>query len=252
MRYLVFNKKQITVVFSCALAVIITIVGTVGAFAMSERKLPIYCVENNKKQIAISFDAAWGADDTDQLISILEKYNVKATFFVVGGWVDKYPKEVQKLYKAGHRVENHSNSHPYMTKISGEKMISELKLCNQKIKEITGREPKLFRPPYGDYNNSVIEAVQSVNMYTIQWSVDSLDWFQNATPDSIIKNVTTKVTDGSIILMHNDAEHTPAALPTILKTLQDDGYEFILIEDLILKENYDIDHTGKQCKKDGN
>ena len=230
------------------LVVVLAIVGTIGAFATSERKLPIYCVENNKKQIAISFDAAWGADDTDQLISILKTYKVKATFFVVGAWVDKYPDEVKKLGEAGHRVENHSNSHPYMTKLSSDKMVSELKICNQKIKDITGREPVLFRPPYGDYNNAVIEAVQSVNMYTIQWSVDSLDWFESATPDSIIKNVTEKATDGSIILMHNDAEHTPAALPTILKALQDQGYEFVLIEDLIYKDNYEIKHDGTQRK----
>ena len=248
MRYLIFTKRQLTLAISCVLVFTLTVVGTISAFAMSNRKLPIYCVENNKKQISISFDAAWGADDTDQLISILKKYKVKATFFVVGAWVDKYPDEVKKLSEAGHRVENHCNSHPYMTKLSTEKMITELTACNDKIKEITGRKPVLFRAPYGDYNNAVIEAVESVNMYTIQWNIDSLDWFQSATPESIIDNVTKKATDGSIILMHNDAEHTPAALPTILKTLQDDGYEFVLIEDLILKENYTIDHTGKQCK----
>ena len=248
MRYLVLTRRQFTVALSSVLVVILAVVGTIGAFAASERKLPIYCVENNKKQIAISFDAAWGADDTDQLISILKTYKVKATFFVVGAWVDKYPDEIKKLSKAGHRVENHSNSHPYMTKLSTEKMITELTACNEKIKEITGRQPVLFRAPYGDYNNAVIDAVQSQKMFTIQWDVDSLDWFESATPDSIIKNVTEKVKDGSIILMHNDAEHTPQALPTILKTLQDDGYEFVLIEDLIYKENYEIKHDGTQRK----
>ena len=83
-------------------------------------------------------------------------------------------------------------------------------------------------------------------MYTIQWSVDSRDWQDSATAQSIINNVTSKVSDGSIILCHNDAEYTPDALPTILKTLQDEGYEFVLIEDLIYKENYTLDHTGKQ------
>ncbi len=249
MRYLVLTKRQFTVALSSLLVVILAVVGTIGAFAESERKLPIYCVENNKKQIAISFDAAWGADDTDQLISILKTYKVKATFFVVGAWVDKYPNEVKKLGEAGHRVENHSNSHPYMTKLSTEKMNMELTACNEKIKKITGRQPVLFRAPYGDYNNTVIDTVQSQKMFTIQWDVDSLDWFESATPDSIIKNVTTKVKDGSIILMHNDAKHTPAALPTILKTLQDNGYEFVLIEDLIYKDNYEIRHDGMQCKK---
>lgn len=248
MRFLILTKRQISVILAGALSLTVAIVGTIGAFANSERKLPIYCVENNKKQISISFDAAWGADDTDQLISILNEYNVKATFFVVGAWVDKYPDEVKKLSDAGHRVENHSNSHPYMTKLGVEQMATELTVCNEKIKAITNRQPKLFRPPYGDYNNAVVESVQNQNMYPIQWSIDSLDWFESATPDSIIENVTKKATAGAIILMHNDAEHTPAALPTILNTLQSQGYEFVLIEDLILKKNYTIDHTGKQCR----
>lgn len=93
-------------------------------------------------------------------------------------------------------------------------------------------------------------ARRDVFSFPTVWDEDSLDWFESATPDSIIKNVTEKVKDGSIILMHNDAEHTPAALPTILKTLQDDGYEFVLIEDLIYKENYEIKHDGTQRKID--
>lgn len=86
-------------------------------------------------------------------------------------------------------------------------------------------------------------------LFPTVWKEDSLDWFESATPDSIVKNVTEKVKDGSIMLMHNDAEHTPVAFPTILKILQDDGYEFVLIEDLILKEKYTIDHTGKQVQE---
>ena len=82
-------------------------------------------------------------------------------------------------------------------------------------------------------------------------SGDSLDWKDNATPDSICKRVTSKVKNGSIVLFHNDADHTPAALPNILKCLKDDGYEFVFIEDLIYKENYEIIHDGTQCKKDG-
>ena len=86
-------------------------------------------------------------------------------------------------------------------------------------------------------------------MYTIQWSIDSLDWQANATAQSIINNCTKKTKAGDIILCHNDAEFTPDALPTILKTLQDDGFEFVLIEDLILKDSYILDHAGKQIKQ---
>ena len=191
---------------------------------------------------------SWGNDDTEQLIDILKEYEVPATFFVVGAWVDKYPESVKQLSDAGHQIQNHSNTHPYMTQLSKTQICDEINACNDKIETITKVRPTLIRPPYGDYNNSVVDTVQSLDMYTIQWSVDSLDWKDNATPDSICKRVTSKVKNGSIVLFHNDADHTPAALPNILKCLKDEGYEFVFIEDLIYKENYEIKHDGTQCK----
>ena len=136
-----------------------------------------------------------------------------------------------------------------MTELSHAKMVDEITVCNDKIKAITGVAPTLFRPPYGDYDNAVIETVENLKMYPIQWSVDSLDWKDNATADSIYKRVTSKVKPGSIVLFHNDAEHTPEALPNVLKTLKEQGYEFVFIDDLIYKENYEIKHDGTQCKK---
>lgn len=251
MKCLVITKRQIMLTCALVLALTVCVIGTLSAFAGSDTKLPIYCVETEEKKIAISFDAAWGNDDTETLISILSDYNVPATFFVVGAWVDKYPESVKQLSDAGHRVENHSNTHPYMTKLSGEQILNEIECCNQKIASVTGRTPTLIRPPYGDYDNHVVETVEQAGMYCIQWDVDSLDWKANATPESICKRVTSKVKNGSIVLFHNDAEHTPEALPTILKTLKEQGYEFVFIEDLIYKENYEVIHDGTQCKKDG-
>ena len=248
MKYFIITKKQImlaTAILICAVTAVIT---SVSAFAGADRKLPIYCVDTKDKKVAISFDAAWGNDDTHTLIEILKEYEVPATFFVVGAWVDKYPESVKELSDAGHQVQNHSNTHPYMSQLSRMQMTDELTACNEKIKAITGVSPTLFRPPYGDYDNAVIETVEGLNMYPIQWSVDSLDWKDNATAQSICDRVVKKVCSGSIVLFHNDADHTPEALPTILKCLKDDGYEFVFISDLIMKENYTIDHSGKQCK----
>lgn len=248
MKYFIITKKQIALalaVLVCATAAVVT---SVSAFAGTDKKLPIYCVDTENKKIAISFDAAWGNDDTGRLIEILKEYDVPATFFVVGAWVDKYPESVKELSDAGHQVQNHSNTHPYMTSLSRLQMADELTACNEKIKAITGVTPTLFRPPYGDYDNTVVETVEGLNMYAIQWSVDSLDWKDNATADSIYRRVTSKVQPGSIVLFHNDAEHTPEALPNILKTLKDEGYEFVFISDLIYKENYEIKHDGTQCK----
>ncbi len=249
MKYFIVTKKQIMLILSGVLAVAAVCVGAFGSFAGNDRKLPIYCVETDQKQIAISFDAAWGNEDTEMLIDILAEYHVPATFFVVGSWVDKYPESVKALADAGHQVQNHSNTHPYLSQLSQSQICDEIETCNSKIEAVTGVRPTLIRPPYGDYDNCVIEAVESLDMYAIQWSVDSLDWKENATAESIANRVISKVQPGSIILCHNAAKHTPEALPTILKTLQEEGYEFVLISDLILKENYCIDNCGKQCKQ---
>lgn len=251
MKCLIVTKKQLMLAFCVLTATVIAVVSSVGVFAGSERLLPIYCVETDKKQIAISFDAAWGNDDTQNLIDILKEYNVPATFFVVGSWVDKYPDSVKALADAGHQVQNHSNTHPHMPQLSKTQMLDELESCNSKIEKITGVRPTLHRPPYGDYDNSLLEAVESVNMTAIQWSVDSLDWKDTATAESICKRVISKVQNGSIVLFHNDADHTPEALPNILKTLKEQGYEFVFISDLIYKDNYEIKHDGTQCEIKG-
>ncbi len=248
MKVFVITKKHIMLSLVLCLTIILLSLGSAAVIASNDRKLPIYCVETEKKRVAISFDAAWGNDDTEQLIKILGEYKVPATFFVVGAWVDKYPESVEALSSAGHQIQNHSNTHPYMTQLSRAQMIDELNACNEKIKNITGVMPNLLRVPYGDYDNSVLEAAESLKMYTIQWDVDSLDWKDSATPQSICQRVTSKVKNGSIVLFHNDADHTPEALPNILKTLKNDGYEFVFINDLIYKENYEIKHDGTQCK----
>ena len=251
MKFFIVTKKQLMLALCLLVGIAVVLVGSVNIFASNERLLPIYCVETDKKQVAISFDAAWGNDDTGQLIDILGEYNVPATFFVVGAWVDKYPESVKQLSDAGHQIQNHSNTHPHLPQLSSGQIKDEIITCNEKIKAITGVEPTLLRPPYGDYDNTVIETMNELKMYTIQWDVDSLDWKDNATPQSIANRVTKKVKNGSIVLFHNDADHTPEALPTILKCLKDEGYEFVFISDLILKENYEIKHDGTQCKKDG-
>ena len=210
-------------------------------------KLPIYSVNTEEKICAVSFDAAWGAEDTDLLIEILAEHNVKATFFVVGEWVDKYPDEVKKISEAGHDIMNHSDTHPYMTKIDNITFINEIDNCSKKIEKITNKKVTLFRAPYGDYNSAVIKRLNSMNYYTIQWDVDSLDW-KDLSAGEIYERVTNKTKPGSIILFHNAAKHTPEALPDILSKLKKDGFKFVKIADMIYKKDYYIDNTGKQHK----
>lgn len=175
MKMIVITRKHLMAASCVVLSLVLVIVGSVVTFAKGDRKLPIYCVETDKKQVAISFDAAWGNDDTETLINILAQYNAPATFFVVGAWVDKYPESVKQLSDAGHRIENHSNTHPHMPQLSKAQMSNELMACNEKIAAVTGRTPKLFRPPYGDYDNNTIDATAELSMYCTQWSVDTID-----------------------------------------------------------------------------
>lgn len=179
MKIWIINKKVgIVGVLLVVLLFSFVLVGRNHAVTVSktERDLPIYCVDKGEeKVISISFDAAWGAEDTMTLIEILNQYQVPATFFVVGSWVDEFPDAVRALSDAGHEIMNHSDSHPHMTQISKEKMKQEIESCNQKISAITGKTPELFRPPYGDYNNEVVQTARECGVYTVQWSVESND-----------------------------------------------------------------------------
>ena len=221
----------------------------VGASA-STRQLPIYCVQKDYKVLSISFDAAWGNEDTQQLIDILDKYGVKATFFVVGEWVDKYPESVKALFDAGHEVMSHSNTHAHFNSLSADEIVADLTACGDKIEGVTGVRPTLFRCPYGEYDDHVINAVRSMDIEPIQWDVDSLDWKDLSAAD-ITKRVTSKVQPGSIVLFHNAALHTPEALPGIIEALLQQGYTFVPISQLILPgecgQDSSIDHTGRQC-----
>lgn len=216
-----------------------------SVFRNNNRELPIYCVDTPEKKIAISFDAAWGSDYTEDLLGILERYDVKTTFFLVGFWVDKYPEMVKKIDEKGHEIGNHSSKHPHMSQLSKEQIIDELTKTSDKIEAITNKKVTVFRPPFGDYNNRLIQTSRELGIQVIQWDVDSLD-YKDYGADSIIKKVLSKVKNGSIVLFHNNATYTKDALPVILENLQKEGYKIVPVSELIYKENYYIDHTGMQ------
>lgn len=219
----------------------------VGASATT-RELPIYCVARDNKCVSLTFDAAWGNEDTQLLIDTLGKYNVHATFFVVGEWVDKYPESVKALADAGHEVMSHSDDHAHFSKLSESEIVANLNACNDKIEGVTGVRPTLFRCPYGEYDDHVIKTVNSIGMTAIQWNVDSLDW-KDISADEIFNRVSSKVQPGSIVLFHNAALHTPEALPSVIEYLISEGYEIMPVSEILLQGEYEIDHTGKQCPK---
>lgn len=213
------------------------------------RELPIYCVDTPEKKIALSFDAAWGNEDTAKILEILQKQDVHVTFFMTGGWVESYPDDVKAILAAGHDLGNHSENHKNMSQISDAEKKEELMKVHTKVQELTGYEMFLFRPPYGDYDNAVVNVAKDCGYYTIQWDVDSLDW-KDYGVDSIIKTVTKHkhLGNGSIILCHNGAKFTAQALDTLIATLKNEGYTFVPISELIYKDNYHMNHEGRQIK----
>lgn len=219
----------------------------VGASA-TKRQLPVYSVQRSDKFVALSFDAAWGNEDTQTLIDILNSYDVKTSFFVVGDWVEKYPDSVKALSEAGHEVMSHSSHHDHFSRLSSDEIRADLKACNEKIAALTGVQPILFRCPYGEYDDHVIQAVRSIGMEPVQWSVDSLDW-KGLSAEEITQRVLENVKSGSIVLFHNAAEHTPEALPVILEKLKNDSYTIVPVSQILLKGDTFIDNTGCQCPK---
>lgn len=248
---LTITKKQIKRTAAIALGVvaagavavtaILTSVGTKAA----ERQLPIYSVDRGDKKIAITFDCAWENSNTDALIDILDEYDARGTFFVTGDWCDRYPDDVKKFHDAGHEVENHSDQHPHVAGMNVNDLINDTKECSRKIEMLTGEAPRLYRAPYGEYDDNLITTLDGMGMKVIQWDVDSVDW-KKPSAEEIKKKVLGKVKSGSILLFHNDLDNTTAALPEILRSLKADGYDLVGVEDMIYFDNYTINSDGKQ------
>lgn len=244
--------------FWCCLAllIVLAVTYTVDTTATgSSKDLPIYCVDTEEKKIALSFDGAWGNEDTRTLLDILTKHDVKVTFFMTGQWVENFPDDVKKIIEAGHDMGNHSENHKQMSQLSAEECKEEIMMVHNKVKELTGYEMTLFRPPYGDYNNTVVQATKECGYHCVQWDVDSLDW-KDYGVDAIIDTVCSHkhLGNGSIILCHNGAKYTAQALDAMITKLKEQGYTLVPISELVLPgvygEDYEMDHEGRQHVKE--
>lgn len=249
----VFKLKNI--IFAALALVLVTILSVsvyfTGAYAVyygnTPRLVPIYSVEREDKVVSISFDCAWGTEYTDDILKALKVSDVRATWFMVEFWTEKYEDFVKKISEAGHEIGTHSSTHSYMSKQNAEEIKLELSSSAEAIEKITEKKVELFRPPYGDYDDELIKTASELGYYTIQWDVDSLDWKDLSAAD-IAMHVINGVKNGSIILMHNNGLHTAEAVPIILETLKNRGYSFVPIGELIYKENYTIDGAGRQIR----
>lgn len=253
--FIVFNKQKIYSYIIALTTVIVLFCGatffeqgkyaTVQTLASSEKMLPIYSVDTQEKNISLTINCAWNADDIDKILDTLSKYKVHVTFFMVGDWVDRFPEAVKKIADAGHEIGNHSDTHPHVNNLSYEKNCEQIKLCADKIEKLTGKRSVLYRGPYGEYNNTVIKAAEEEKHKTIQWSLDTLD-YKGLTGDEMWNRLKDKLTNGSIILMHNGTEHTAESLDKLIYNITGQGYNIVTVSELIYSDNYTIDNNGMQ------
>nr|WP_207758263.1 polysaccharide deacetylase family protein [Clostridium botulinum] len=223
----------------------------VNAISENIHEHPIYSVDMKEKAISLTFDINWAEKDNIQsILQILNKYNIKGTFFIMGGWVDYSSENVEKLKaikEGGHEIGNHSYKHPDFVKISESKIEEQLKKTDETIENNIGERTKLFRFPSGSYNKQAIQKVKSLGYIPIQWNVDSVDW-KEVGEESEYTRVMKGVAPGAILLFHNNAKYTPKNLEKIIKELKTQGYEFKTVGNLIYSDEYYIDENGIQHK----
>lgn len=249
----VWGKRRAAAASALFLTILLVLLGApllkktkVQKAAASVRRLPVYSVASDEPKIALTFDCAWENSDTADLLALLSEYNVKATFFTSGDWCRRYPEDVKRIFGAGHAVENHSDQHPHVASIDAQKLEADTRACNETIISLTGTAPRYYRAPYGEYSNAMLAVVEdTVGLQTIQWDVDSRDW-QKRSAEEMVSSVTGSVQNGSILLFHNDTPNTPQALRSIIPTLQEKGYVFVLLPELVAPAGTPIDHTGRQ------
>lgn len=210
------------------------------------KELPVYSVSREDKRIALTIDAAWEDDKTPFILETLKKYDIKATFFLCGFWVKDYPDMVKAIEAAGHEIGNHSMTHPHMNKLTSAQIRAELDEFEKLITNITGHGTKLFRAPYGEYNDNVIKTLRESGFEVVQWNIDTVDWKIERSAQAILDTVLGKLKDGSIILSHNNGYKIEQYLPTLIETALEQGYRFVTVSELLLEGDTLIDVNGVQ------
>lgn len=219
------------------------------AFRVS-RLVPIYRVDVPDRRVALSFDAMWGTSRTDRLLEVLRRHGVRTTFFLGGNWVEENPEYVRKIAAHGHEVGNHTYTHPHLNALSKDRIRWELEENQRRIDALVGRPTVLlFRPPFGEYSDKVIEVASELGYYTIQWSVDSLDW-RDLSASVMVNRILGAIGPGDIILFHNDGTHTPEAVDQLVPALKARGYRIVPVSELIYHSDYVIEpHSGVQRRQ---
>ncbi len=243
-------KKRVAILSILAILIVIFVLSALSGEGVTETfatksNLPIYCVQKDSKVLSLTFNVLWEDDNIEYILETLDMYDIRATFFVTGKWLDNHSNTAMKIHENGHELANHSDRYEYYTELSSEQVKEDLLACNEKIEAITGKTPTLFRMPYGEYSDGLVTQVRELGMEVIQWDVDSQDW-KEASPEQIAERVSMRSTPGAIVLFHTDAKHIQDGFYQSVEKLIQSGYSFVPISELLLTEQATIDHTGRQ------
>lgn len=218
-----------------------------GTIPYLAKEVPVYSVSREDKAIALTIDAAWDADKTKTILDTLDQSGVKATFFLCGVWVSAYPEMVKEIANRGHVIGNHSMTHPHMTHLSEEQIEQELTDLDNAVYELTGTHTTLFRAPFGEYNDTVVKTVRRLGYEIVQWDVDSIDWKEGRSEETILNTIFSKLKSGSIILSHNNGYHIETYLAKLIERAAADGYRFVTVPELLPEGTRTVDGNGV-CK----
>lgn len=183
------------------------------------------------KKIALTFDDGPNREYTPGILRTLEKYGVKATFFVVGWRVYQFRDLMLTMSQNGHEIGNHSYDHPYLSRLGEEEIKEQLQMTNSAVLKLTGKEVKFCRPPYGSWNDSVSKIARELGLKLTFWTLNPEDWRSPGT-DVIIKRILDQAKDGSIVLLH-DKLQTQQMLPELIESLIDRNFEFVTVSELL-------------------
>jgi probable sporulation protein (polysaccharide deacetylase family) len=193
--------------------------------------LPIYRGNPQKKQMALMINVAWGTEYIADMLDILEKNGVKATFFLDGSWTAQNGEVARQIHARGHEIGNHAYSHPDMAKMGESSQRREITRTNEAIQQAIGVRPALFAPPSGSYNETTVRLAHGERMRTILWTIDTIDW-KKPPAETIRSRVVTKAESGGLVLMH-PTEPTVAALRAIVPELLKKGFDLVTVSELI-------------------
>lgn len=201
------------------------------------RLLPLRFVSTREKVLTLTFDVTWGHQVLPLVLEVLKDRQVPATFFVSGTWAATHPDLLRRIVAEGHEVGNHTQKHLNLSQQPKEVIVQNIRQAHDLIKELTGLEPFLFRPPNGDYDDLVISTALEMGYTTVIWGTDSLDW-KNPGAEYIVRRVVGRAHPGDIVLLHasDSARQTPEALPRIIEGLKAKGYKTVRLSDLLKLE----------------